>query len=54
MAVPALATAARKHGVTIHRDWSAPGLETKGGWASAFDTEKGSIRAQQSVLLAGT
>lgn len=52
MAVPALATAARKHGVTIHQGCAARGLETQGGRVSAVVTEKGTVRAQ-SVLLAG-
>lgn len=52
MAVPALATAARKHGVTIHQGCAARGLETQGGRVSAVVTEKGTIRVQ-SVLLAG-
>jgi glycine/D-amino acid oxidase-like deaminating enzyme len=52
MAVPALATAARKHGVTIHQDCAARGLEIQGGRVSAVVTEKGTIRTQ-SVLLAG-
>ncbi|MHC2316401.1 glycine/D-amino acid oxidase-like deaminating enzyme [Bradyrhizobium diazoefficiens] len=52
MAVPALATAARKHGVTIHQGCAARGLETTGGRVSAVVTEKGTIRAQ-SVLLSG-
>jgi glycine/D-amino acid oxidase-like deaminating enzyme len=52
MAVPALATAARKHGATIHQGCAARGLETQSGQVSAVVTEKGSIRSQ-SVLLAG-
>ncbi|WP_027547320.1 FAD-binding oxidoreductase [Bradyrhizobium sp. WSM2254] len=52
MAVPALATAARKHGVTIHQGCAARGLETSGGRVSAVVTEKGTIRTQ-SVLLSG-
>ncbi|UPK28753.1 NAD(P)/FAD-dependent oxidoreductase [Bradyrhizobium sp. 195] len=52
MAVPALATAARKHGVTIHQGCAARGLETQGGRVSAVVTEKGTIRTQ-SVLLSG-
>ena len=52
MAVPALAAAARKHGVTIHQGCAARGLETQGGKVSAVVTEKGAIRTQ-SVLLAG-
>ena len=52
MAVPALAIAARKHGITIHQDCAARGLETEGGRASAVVTEKGTIRTG-AVLLAG-
>jgi glycine/D-amino acid oxidase-like deaminating enzyme len=52
MAVPALATAARRHGVSIHQGCAARGLETQGGRVSAVVTEKGTIGAQ-SVLLAG-
>jgi glycine/D-amino acid oxidase-like deaminating enzyme len=52
MAVPALAAAARKHGVTIHQGCAARGLETQSGRVSAVVTERGTIRAQ-SVLLAG-
>lgn len=52
MAVPALALAARKHGVTIHQGCAARGLETTAGAVSAVVTEKGTIRTQ-AVLLAG-
>ncbi len=52
MAVPALATAARKHGVTIHQGCAARGLELAGGRVGGVVTEKGTIRAS-SVLLAG-
>ncbi|MHB0773005.1 NAD(P)/FAD-dependent oxidoreductase [Bradyrhizobium sp. 1.29L] len=52
IAVPALAAAARKQGVTIHQGCAARGLETQAGRANAVVTEKGTIRAQ-SVLLAG-
>ncbi len=52
MAVPVLAKAARKHGVTIHQDCAARGLETSAGRVSGVVTEKGTIRAS-SVLLAG-
>lgn len=52
MAVPALAMAARKHGVSIHQDCAARGLETQGGRASAVITENGTIRTA-AVLLAG-
>ena len=52
MAVPALAAAARKHGVTLHQGCAARGLETEGGRVSAVVTEKGRIRTS-AVLLAG-
>jgi glycine/D-amino acid oxidase-like deaminating enzyme len=52
MAVPALAAAARKHGVTVHQGCAARLLETQGGRVSAVVTEQGTIRAP-SVLLAG-
>jgi glycine/D-amino acid oxidase-like deaminating enzyme len=52
MAVPVLATAARKRGVTIHQGCAARGLETQGGRVSAVVTEHGAIRTQ-AVLLAG-
>lgn len=52
MAVPALATAARKHGVTIHQGCAARGLETAGGRVGGVVTEKGTIRTS-AVLLAG-
>jgi glycine/D-amino acid oxidase-like deaminating enzyme len=52
MAVPALALAARKHGVTIHQNCAARGLETTAGAVSGVVTEKGTIRTQ-AVLLAG-
>jgi glycine/D-amino acid oxidase-like deaminating enzyme len=52
MAVPVLAKAARKHGVTLHQDCAARGLEISAGRVSGVVTEKGTIRAS-SVLLAG-
>ena len=52
MAVPALAAAARKHGVTVRQGCAARLLETQGGRVSAVVTEQGTIRAP-SVLLAG-
>lgn len=52
MAVPALALAARKRGVTIHQSCAARGLELTGGAISGVVTEKGTIRTQ-AVLLAG-
>ncbi len=53
MAVPALAVAARKHGVTIHQGCAARGLETQGGRVSAVVTEQGTIRAQSALLAGG-
>src|SRR5260370_1663568 len=53
MAVPALAAAARKHGVTIHQGCAARGLETQGGQVSAVVTEKGAIRTECVVLGGG-
>jgi hypothetical protein len=41
MAVPALAAAARKHGVTVHQGCAARLLETQGGRVSAVVTEQG-------------
>ncbi len=52
MAVPALATAARKRGVTIHQGCAARGLELAGGRVDGVVTEKGTLRTS-SVLLAG-
>jgi glycine/D-amino acid oxidase-like deaminating enzyme len=51
--VPALAAAARKHGVTIHQDCAARGLETQGGRVSAVVTERGTIRTQSALLAGG-
>ncbi|KRE00410.1 D-amino acid oxidase [Bosea sp. Root381] len=52
MAVPAIAEAARRLGVTIHQTCAARGLETAAGRVSAVVTEKGTIRAG-AVLLSG-
>jgi len=52
LAVPAIAEAARKLGVTIHQDCAARGLETTAGRISAVVTEKGTIKAP-AVLVAG-
>jgi glycine/D-amino acid oxidase-like deaminating enzyme len=52
LAVPAIAEAARRLGVTIHQDCAARGLETSTGKVSAVVTEKGTIRTQ-AVLCAG-
>ena len=52
IAVPAIAEAARRLGVTIHQHCAARGLETSAGRVSAVVTEKGTIRTA-SVLLSG-
>jgi glycine/D-amino acid oxidase-like deaminating enzyme len=52
MAVPTLATAARKHGVTLHQGCAARGLDIEAGAVAGVVTEKGRIRSQ-AVLLAG-
>jgi glycine/D-amino acid oxidase-like deaminating enzyme len=52
MAVPALAEAARRLGVTLHQDCAARGLETAAGRVAGVVTEKGTIRTG-AVLLAG-
>lgn len=52
MAVPAIAEAARRLGVTIHQDCAARGLETAAGRVSGVVTEKGTIKTS-TVLLSG-
>ena len=52
MAVPALATATRRAGVSLHQGCAVRGLDTTGGRISAVFTEKGRIRTSR-VLLAG-
>ena len=52
MAAPAFAQAARRHGLTLHQNCAARGLETEAGRVSAVITEQGAIRTA-SVLLAG-
>ncbi len=52
LAAPAFAQAARRHGVSIHQDCAARGLETAAGRVSAVITERGPIRTS-AVLLAG-
>ncbi len=52
MGAPAIATAARRAGVTIHQNCAARGLETEAGKVSAVVTELGTIRTQR-VLCAG-
>lgn len=51
-AAPAIATAARKLGVTIHQGCAARGLETTAGRVAGVVTEKGTIRTD-AVLCAG-
>ena len=52
IAVPVLAEAARKLGVTIHQRCAARGLDLAGGRIAAVVTEKGRVRTG-SVLVAG-
>ncbi|MBV8391764.1 MAG: FAD-binding oxidoreductase, partial [Alphaproteobacteria bacterium] len=52
LAVPAIAEAARKLGVTIHQNCAARGLDIEAGKVVGVITEKGRIRAN-AVLLAG-
>jgi glycine/D-amino acid oxidase-like deaminating enzyme len=52
MAGPAIATAARKLGATIHQSCAARGLETEAGGVSGVVTEHGTIRTRK-VLCAG-
>lgn len=51
-AVPALARAARRLGVTLHQNCAARGVETAGGRVSHLVTEQGAI-ATDAVLVAG-
>jgi len=53
VAVPAIARAARRQGVTIHQNCAVRGLETQGGEARWVVTEKGSIRADGVLCAAG-
>lgn len=52
LAVPALASAARKHGVTLHQGCAARGLDLAAGRVAGVVTESGTIRTG-AVLLAG-
>ena len=52
-ATPAIAEAARRHGVTFHQSCAARGLETQGGAVSAVVTEKGVIRTAAVLCAAG-
>jgi len=53
LAVPLLANAARKAGVSIHQHCAARGLETTGGAISAVVTEQGAVRTQTVVCAGG-
>ena len=53
MAGPAIATAARKRGATIHQNCAARGLETEGGAVSGVVTEQGTIRTRKALCAGG-
>ena len=53
MAGPAIATAARKRGATIHQNCAARGLETEGGAVSGVVTELGTIRTKNALCAGG-
>jgi len=53
MAGPAIATAARKLGATIHQSCAARGLETEGGAVSGVVTEHGTIRTKKALCAGG-
>ncbi len=53
MAGPAIATAARKRGATIHQNCAARGLELEGGAVSGVVTEQGTIRTKQALCAGG-
>ncbi|HXP75766.1 MAG TPA: FAD-binding oxidoreductase [Stellaceae bacterium] len=53
MAGPAIATAARKLGATIHQNCAARGLETEGGSVSGVVTEHGTIRTRRALCAGG-
>jgi glycine/D-amino acid oxidase-like deaminating enzyme len=53
LAVPALAEAARRLGVTIHQQTAARGMETSRGRVSEVVTERGTIRTQAVVCAGG-
>ena len=53
MAGPAIATAARKLGATIHQNCAARGLETEGGAVSGVVTEHGTIRTRKALCAGG-
>ena len=53
MAGPAIATAARKRGATVHQNCAARGLETEGGAVSGVVTELGTIRTKNALCSGG-
>jgi len=53
MAAPAIATAARKLGATIHQNCAARGLETEAGAISGVVTEHGTIRTRKALCAGG-
>jgi glycine/D-amino acid oxidase-like deaminating enzyme len=53
MAGPAIATAARKLGATIHQNCAARGLETEAGAVSGVVTEHGTIRTKRALCAGG-
>jgi glycine/D-amino acid oxidase-like deaminating enzyme len=53
MAAPAIATAARKLGATIHQNCAARGLETEAGAVSGVVTEHGTIRTRAALCAGG-
>jgi glycine/D-amino acid oxidase-like deaminating enzyme len=53
MAAPAIAEAARRHGVSLHQACVARGFETEAGALAMVVTEKGAIRTGAVLLAAG-
>ena len=53
MAGPAIATAARKRGATVHQNCAARGLETEGGAVSGVVTELGTISTKNALCAGG-
>jgi len=53
LAAPAIASAARRAGASIHTNCAVRGVETAGGRVSAVVTERGRIACQSAVLAGG-
>ena len=53
LAAPAIASAARQAGASIHTNCAVRGVETAGGRVSAVVTERGRIACQSAVLAGG-